>query len=526
MKARVDPQASSGVSRVFALALLALLVGCGDDATQSDRSSTPVVEPDATDLSLSFDRVDAQSDLASDSADTTTDVELDRPIDDQTTDQADESDVLEDVEIGDEVADVEPDETGEADSVEDLNRDTPETTDAPTDGDLADTIDTADGDSDVATDIDLGVDSDSERADAVGDPDADASPACPPAAYETYFAERSAVAAATIDVLAGDDLTQFCAFLDELEETAAIAIEEPIASQDCVEPTSCGYISLTETEQPAIYTAKLAHSIWLDRSDVLPWHLSEFSAEELRGLFDKRALLTNGAAFFWVVDHSPSYAYGYMTDNDLIGDDMEATLEAVLTDLRTTDSDRDFIHGLSSHGDPTDSAYTLQEALETFVDRGGPVRISRKGCHSMSRIVLALLRSVNIPGLETRSGEWFLSGHSSAVWPVLERVLTHGDNLYSALIKAAAALELTPSTAIFEADENIIVCGENPHCLAMRHASLVGMTYPSSYTRNRCCRPDDFELVSCEAYIIDNYSAYLTGSEVEGFIAELEATCD
>lgn len=532
MNRRLRSTSDQSRSILCLVCVLALLGACGDPATEQDGASVPVIGSDVADGGLSFDQVGAGDDTADDTVDDREDIAQDLSGQDQAADRQEDQTRPEDVlDLDDESAE---DELGDA---LDAEHDAPPS-DMADEADLADAVDLGSSDLDGADDLpsdpdvsegdatDIATDTHSDAPDLAADRDGDGTPIGPLPEYLEYFEARSAVAEATIASLDTDSLAMFWRFIRGLEETGQIAIEEPVASQNCDAPTSCGYISLTETERTTIYVAKLAHSIWLDQNDTLPWHLVDYTAEELRGLFDRDLLFHNGNGFNSVVDYSPSYAYGYVTDRGLVGETMEATLEAVVAELRTTDSDRDFIHGLAAHGDPTNTAYTLEEALETYTDRGGPVRISRRGCHSMSRIVLALLRSVNIPGLETHAGEWYLDRHSSAVWPILERVLTHGDNVYSALITAGPTLDLTPPTAIFDDEENIAVCGEDRYCLAMRHSSQVGMAYPSSYTRNRCCRPEDFSEVSCEAYLTDNYSAYLTTDEISNAVLSIEATCD
>jgi len=218
-----------------------------------------------------------------------------------------------------------------------------------------------------------------------------------------------------------------------------------------------------------------------------------------------------------VVDHSPSEVYDYLVGNDLLKDDVLSTFHAVLDDLRS-----DFRHGHTGDAN-RNTACTVREALTTYAanDR----RVSRRGCHSMSRIAIALLRSVNIPGETTNDGKWFEWGHASAVWPTLEYVLPHGDNIYNALLRVIPVDEFLPSLTFYQANLGTEPCGASLVCLSHRHASLNAIKYPAVWTLNRCCDPARYGYDNCRDYIYDAHSSYLTGEEMDAAVPELESLC-
>jgi hypothetical protein len=356
----------------------------------------------------------------------------------------------------------------------------------------------------------------------------DAAPQCPPAMYAAYFATNSDVRAATFDSLDVAGQAQLCSYLEELESTGAIVIDEPSASATCSEPDSCTYITPTTGERAQIIAAKYAHAIWIDHHDSVPWPLSSYTPAELAGLFDPNVIFRNGSHFMSVVDFSPSEAWAYVVEQDLVGTTVDETLVAIIADLRTTDTDIDFLHGIEGLGDPVNTAYTLDEALRTWVDRGNTgtfARISRRGCHSMSRVMLALARSMNIPGAEVHAGQWFGNGHSTPTWGVASSVIPHGDDLYGATQRVTPSAEMLTPMSFYTESSNTDVCGADAFCLGNRHAALNAMAYPANYTTARCCNPATYSYASCNDYLTTNYATTLTAGEIATAEATLLATC-
>jgi probable HAF family extracellular repeat protein/predicted outer membrane repeat protein len=338
--------------------------------------------------------------------------------------------------------------------------------------------------------------------------------------YSVYFHCNPAIADATINSIDTETAGYFWQHIDELELTGTIQIAEPEALQNCVEPQSCTVIDLTDTEKKRIHAAKMAHSIWLDKNELLPWNIRTHSADQLAGLFDETLLFSHSGSqhyFLSVVDHSPSEVYDYLTANDLLKGDPLSTFHAVMDDLRS-----DFRHG--NTGDTNrHTAYTVAEALTTYA--AYEMRVSRSGCHTMTRIAIAMLRSVNIPGEETTNGKWFETGHSSALWPTLEYVLPHGDNIYNGLLRATPVDEFLPTLTFYQTNMSTAPCQASLVCLSHRHMSLNAVKYPSTWTIARSCDPTRYGYDTCKDYIYDEHSSYLTTPEMDAAATELEILC-
>jgi hypothetical protein len=291
-----------------------------------------------------------------------------------------------------------------------------------------------------------------------GIPQAQGQEPCPRPTYVSYLEDNPAVAAVSVDTFDQETLDYFCEYVDQLDTAGAISIAEPAESQICQEPNYCLWIALSVSEEKRILAAKTAQSIWLDMNSQVAWKLSDYAESELLGLFDRDVVfdqIGSEYAFYSVVDYSPSDVYSYMESSGLVGADIVTTVHLVLDDVRTTDWETNFLHGISAY-DPVNTAYTLYDALTIPSSRG---RISRKGCHSMSRILLGMLRSVNIPGYETSGGQWYSGGHSSAVLPPVGYVVPHGDDIYSASLRAAPTDEFLPT---FDFYTDLLPVAETP----------------------------------------------------------------
>jgi hypothetical protein len=297
----------------------------------------------------------------------------------------------------------------------------------------------------------------------------------------------------------------------------------------CVEPASCTVITLTDTEIKRIHAAKSAHAVWLDKNRKLNWQLHDYTEEELRDLFAKELLFDPGGnTFFSVVDYSPSDVYRYALENGLIGSNKMNTVYLVLNDLRGNNIQTSFYHG--SHdldGDKLNTAHSLYNALTVCSPRPSNVcvRIARHGCHSMSRIIIGLLRSLNIPGQIVWNGTWFETSHSSAVWPALQHVMPHGDDIYEGSMRAVPNEEFLIPFSFYENAQNTAVCGTNKPCLSHRHHALMAMRYPAEWVEERCCNPAGFGYTSCAAYLGEDYGAYLTADELAAAVSSISGLC-
>lgn len=319
----------------------------------------------------------------------------------------------------------------------------------------------------------------------------------------------------------------FLEYIEGLENTGIIEIEKP-ASMPAEEDADRRYlVYLTSVELKKILAAKAAHSVWLDKNDKVPWKLSNYNSEELLTLFDKNTLFNFDAYqqsfYFSVVDYSPSDAYQYA--KKFIKDNMKETVYSIIDDSRS-----DFIHFVKDDGEPS-APSSLIDALNYRIDSDNEYmngkRISRLGCHSMSRILIGQLRSINIPAYETR-GFYEGKSHSSGVFIGGEvGFLNHGDDIYTRTLTAAPTDKLLMELDYF--NKKVKPCGEYTECAkkeTMRFTALQSIKYISDSTINACC-DIKYGYDSCEDFFDRNkISEYLSDAELKNALNEIEELCE
>ena len=340
--------------------------------------------------------------------------------------------------------------------------------------------------------------------------------------YAQYFINNPGVMEAFVENLDQEAVNYFWNYIDNLESYGEITIPEPAELAQCNPPDECPYIYLSDQEMKKILAAKAAHAIWLDKNNYLSWNLMDYSDSELEELFKKEMLfLYSGSQYYYssLVDYSPSDAYEYA--NQFVQNDALNTAYAIINDLR-----EDFRHGISG-SDPVDTAYSLKDALtEYYVGK----RVSRHGCQTMSDIVIGLLRSISIPSYEDWG--WYAgAGHSSAFFSGIERILIHGDDIYSQGLRATPTNELLMTFDYFY--NNVYPCGKFTECAeyeTLRFNALNATTYISDYTIDCCCnlscRCGDNECDSCEEYFQYHYGEFLTQEELQDTIARTLDLCE
>jgi hypothetical protein len=341
--------------------------------------------------------------------------------------------------------------------------------------------------------------------------------------YEQYFLGNHNVWDAFVTYFEVNALEYFWQYIEELETTNLINIEKPAALAQCVAPAECYTIYLTDDEFYRIFAAKIAHSIWLDKNKLVPWRLADFSQEQLESFFRRERLFNfmygSRGNFYAVVDYSPSDAYGYA--RKFIQEDMTQTAYQIINDLR-----KDFIHGISPK-DPTTTSYSLYEALTSY--NPSNQRISRAGCQSMSPIVSSLLKGINIPAYQD-SG-WYGSGHACAIMDGINKILIHGDDIYT------GALKVTPNDELLMTDDyfnsNVKPCGKNTQCAtyqAKRFNALNAIKYVSYETKFYFCNPTlytcaDHPCLDGEEYLQYLYGSFLTSEEIEQANQRIQGLC-
>ena len=307
--------------------------------------------------------------------------------------------------------------------------------------------------------------------------------------YKDYLNNNPKVKS-LIDAYDNTIKTYIVNYVDELEETGSISIAEPSCLESNPSDSRTCFLDVSTTKK--ILASKSAHAIWLDKNEIVPWKLEDYSIDELK------YIIWDEIYFINIIDYSPSLAYQY-TEN-AIRDSKEATLYALVDEMRT------FRHGIS--GEP-DGYVSIDTAFQE--------KISRRGCQSMSELITDLSRNLNIPGYRDHS--WYGYGHASALFPNIG-ILIHGDDVYNGYLTATPSSELLASWTYFKT--KIEPIGKPPivgqvNYWSVRYKTLNNINYVSGPLIDNCCIFD-----ICESVIKDMASGWSFHTGEESCLSELE----
>ena len=184
-------------------------------------------------------------------------------------------------------------------------------------------------------------------------------------------------------------------------------------------------ISLSEYEAFRIFGARLAHSLWLEHNEIVPWSLLDYSPQQLESLFKPESIFSwwqpdgDNFSMTHIVDYSPADTFSVATravDLSLVRNQHEGVVEIIK-------SVRGFRHG---HTEDDIRLLTVGE-----MD------------------VLRLAGSLNIPGEDIR-GYFAGNDHRTATFSFTNQVLSHGDNVYNGYLSNTPSQDILDSYDFWE----------------------------------------------------------------------------
>lgn len=286
-------------------------------------------------------------------------------------------------------------------------------------------------------------------------------------------------------------------------------------------------IYATKEEAHEIYAAHLAHSLWLDKNEIVPWSLSEYNQTQLKELLRPTAWFSGWDdqkeeySFHLILDHSPRETFSIAREAVGSLSEQRSAMDDI---IRST---RPFRHGIGAaydgegnplEHDPMDivTIPTMKEEL-----------ISRIGCQTMSPYIVSLANSLNIPG-RYLNGYYFAAGHRSALFYFTDDVLAHGDDVYHYNL-----LGNTPSSEVMGShdfwEENVLVYPKGDKTAAhysMLYTYRKTMQYPANILINYYCKKGKKCL---DQYFLENefgpFAATTEINALEKKIRELSNNC-
>lgn len=273
----------------------------------------------------------------------------------------------------------------------------------------------------------------------------------------------------------------------------------------------------SDLTQKNIRAATVAHGLYIDKQNLVSWNLSDYSALSLGDLFDAEAIMdavsfTNfqtgetfrGFKHVDVMTFQPYTDYLIMQNNQYLKTTKTATLIELFNYSNT------YIHGISNILN-FNRPMTVQEMHDTLFEE---VQIARNGCHSITRFIEGLCRSVNIPALAILTNSttgtdpgFFLNTHRSLLLRDEGRVLRHGDDMYTSRFDSFPDLTKTVLISYYEANWETepcvsldLACDTPPcntgniltdqsdlvNCVITQRLAVVSNTYPAISVQNVC----------------------------------------
>ncbi len=275
------------------------------------------------------------------------------------------------------------------------------------------------------------------------------------------------------------------------------------------------FILLTREEAENIYTAHVAHSLWLDRQEILPWKLADYNKEELKTLFDPSKWFWEWAPdegqngkyeMGYLVDHSPAETFDVVDQSIDIGSltDQRQAIIDIVKSLR-------YYRHYNGDVDYCDDLNLIDTVAHMSIEK-----VSRFGCQSMASYFVNLAAAINIPGSRVK-GYYGGVGHMTALFEYTNQVLAHGDDVYVHVLWNTPSTELLDSYEFWE--ENILAYPEfNPESAAAHDSRISyyenSAEYPAKHLMNQYCNKG-------RVYLDEFFLDYLTSEEIDDVEARI-----
>lgn len=212
-----------------------------------------------------------------------------------------------------------------------------------------------------------------------------------------------------------------------------------------------GYFSADDAWQ--IFLAHVAQSLWIEVHNAVPWHLVDFTDEQLAYLLDSRRLLSysgpanNRYKFVSmlmgnITSWNPRISCEFLSNMKIIKPTQSATIYALTNWMRGhlihifVSEDYNVQFGYPGPPPADKVLYPLEGKLHKTA-----------GCWGTTGLYAAVLRSVNIPVQSANIIFHTGSPHSRPVFPSIDRSIPHGDDPYTATLSPSGAV--IPSSDLF-----------------------------------------------------------------------------
>lgn len=244
--------------------------------------------------------------------------------------------------------------------------------------------------------------------------------------------------------LTSDQMTDLLDDIRDLELGRPVSAPLPV-----VEPG----LGLREEDAWNIFVAHSAHSLWVEKNDLVDWKLVDMTDEEVASMLDGREWFgyqpandRYGVRYAWITPRSPAASYEFLSNLEMIRSNQLDTIYALTAWARAR------LYHSSGENRVEQWGYAGYPPLDRVLYALEGRKHITCGCGGTTGLYVAMLRAINIPtelavialGDGTHCRPSFLSVHRS---------MPHGDDPYTAILTNSS--RTVPVSDMFYTDEEM-----------------------------------------------------------------------
>jgi hypothetical protein len=308
-------------------------------------------------------------------------------------------------------------------------------------------------------------------------------------------------------------------FFTKLEAAEQTGMPPSAPLPDAFSSTSTDSYVAGGAQSDEILGAKLAHIFYIEVRNRVPWRLADYGSADLKRIFTlckwphpcTHDSIVDFAAQY-VLDYSPAAAWGVLQQNvDLatLGTQRQAVADVL-------DHTRGFVHGAVSYDASGNIVRDDSWGIRTL-DQMASEKVSRHGCWSMVPYAMQLVAALNIP-VDGLSDYFAGLGHATALFPMSDQVLAHGDDVYNGLLRNTPTALVLDSFARWQTEVLAYPPGNATAAYnSLAHDMDDARLYPSAYLMQNYCGLGS----GGRAYLESVFTTYASVSELDALEARI-----
>jgi hypothetical protein len=248
---------------------------------------------------------------------------------------------------------------------------------------------------------------------------------------------------------------------DVLEKIRQLELGQPVSAPL---PSVDWPLRYSESEAWEIFAVNAAHSLWVEKNELVDWKLVDMSDEHVASMLDGRKWFTYAAdsddyepLYGSITPRNPSASYDFFRSFGMIQRGQLETIHALTKWVRAR-----LIHASGQDWEEQYGYAGLPPVDRILFPLAGRLHIT-PGCSGTAGIYVAMLRAINIPS-ERAFTPLGGSMHCRPDFPTVDRSMPHGDDPYSSFLTNSS--QSVPIEMVFytDAEMNALFLEPIPDC--------------------------------------------------------------